>query len=209
MRLPMTFTLAFLACLTITGEVRGGMPALYQVSQSPYSTYIAQKVGDILTVDIAESASTQDDGTSTLKKNSTGSLELANLYLPKLYPRDGLPSSSSSSSSSLPGLSYKTNRNFQANEANTSVHRMQTKLQARIIEVIRPGEFVVRGMKEVHINGKQKKIFLSGIVRQRDIDPSNTIDSYKIADARFEIEGEINSKDLKPGIFDRLVGWMF
>ena len=75
--------------ITCALQVFGGysyanLACLYKVEQSPFATYIAQKVGDILTVCVHEIAETKDNGHSNLDKTDTISAELEKLFIPKI-----------------------------------------------------------------------------------------------------------------------------
>ena len=78
-----------------------------------------------------------------------------------------------------------------------------------MIEQVREGEFVIRGHRFININGKSKKIYVTGVIRQRDITALNEVKSHQIADAIIEIDGEFFKKDLKPSIFTKLFTLIF
>lgn len=188
-------------------SLEAGLTELYDVSLSPYATYIAQKPGDILTVIIDEYAETEDNGDRSQKRTDKNSFSLKDLFIPKLDAREGFMATKGGGDS--PALGYESSTDYKAEAKHGSRHEIEAKLQVRIIEQTRVGEFVVRGTRQVMINGKPKKLFVSGIVRQRDITADNTIKSHQIADARIEIEGEINTKDLKPSVFNKFFNWIF
>ena len=51
---------------------------------------------------------------------------------------------------------------------------------------------------------------LTGVVRQKDVKPDNTIESYLIADAEIHYTGKGTANDAaRPGIVMRFLNWLF
>jgi len=181
--------------------------SFYHVDQSPFATYIAQKTGDILTIIVDEEATTIDDGKAKLTKESSLLAELKKFFTPLFDPTEGFKKLIENGTS--PGFEFESESEYNGKAQNTANHKLNTKIQVRIIEEIRPEEFVVRGHRNININGKEKKLFISGVVRQRDIEADNTVKSHKLVDATIEIEGEVAACDLKPGILTRIFNSIF
>lgn len=179
----------------------------YRLEQSPYATYIAQKTGDILTVVVDEEASTEDNGDTKLKRDNNLAAELAKFYTPLFDPTWGF--ARTMQDGTAPGIAYKSKSDFEGKATNTADHKFTTHIQVRMIEEIRPGEFVVRGYRIVNINCKQKKLFISGVVRQRDICADNSVKSHKLVDATVEIEGDVAGKDIRPGCLTKIFNAIF
>ncbi len=58
----------------------------------------------------------------------------------------------------------------------------------------------VRGEKWVNINEGDEFVRVSGIIRQEDVNPDNTVDSNRIADARITYSGRGSfASSSKPG----------
>ena len=180
---------------------------IYQLDQSPFATYIAQKVGDILTVIVNEKAKTTDDGGSSIDKKDNIAATLNDFFIPGFKISEGFTKTKGDGDS--PKVSLSSSTNFEASAENSSEHKFTTELQVRIIEKVRDGEFVIRGQRLININGKDKNIYISGVIRQRDITAANTIESQKIADATIEIDGEFFHKEVRPSIFTRIFNYVF
>ena len=72
------------------------------------------------------------------------------------------------------------------------------------------GDLVIQGSRVVGISKDKETLTLTGVVRARDINPDNTIESYKIADAEINYSGKGNaSTAARPGLVSRLVSWLF
>ena len=83
-------------------------------------------------------------------------------------------------------------------------------ISARIIGITEDGNFLIRGSKEVETNGEKVTTVVSGIIRGEDISPNNTISSNLIADASIYHEGKgVVKQGNRPGIFTRLINWIF
>ena len=62
----------------------------------------------------------------------------------------------------------------------------------------------------VTINNEDETLFLSGVVRSRDISNDNTVYSYQIGDAKISSKGKGNITDgHRPGFVTRLINWIF
>lgn len=63
------------------------------------------------------------------------------------------------------------------------------RVAALIIKVLPNGNFVIAGRQEVKVNAELRELRIAGIIRQADINVSNTIDYDKIAEARITYGG--------------------
>ena len=57
-------------------------------------------------------------------------------------------------------------------------------ITAQVVEVLPNGDLRIRGVREVSVNREKEQMTVTGIVRQRDISPGNTIPSTMVADAQ-------------------------
>lgn len=181
--------------------------SLYQLKESPYTTFIAQQPGDILTVVVEEAASTTNNGSSTSERSNTQELSLDKIFFPYFKINTGLDDINGGGDPA--GLSWTSSNKFNGTGAADSTHNVQTTMQVRIVEEIQEGHYYIRGCRNLNIDGRDRKLHLSGVIRQRDIDPSNTISSSKIADAVIEIEGDMSHEVLKPGLIHKIFNLVF
>lgn len=181
--------------------------ALYNVKKSPYASIIACQVGDLVTVIVDQEATTTDNGISNTKREHDVEALLNQFFMPLFNPFEGLKKTAGQGDPAE--VSYESSNDYRSSAINTATHKIETRIQVRLIEEIRPDEFVVQGYRIININGKEKRIYVSGVVRQWDISPENTISSDAVADARIEIEGEVSTDDLKPNVFSQLLNIIF
>jgi flagellar L-ring protein precursor FlgH len=72
------------------------------------------------------------------------------------------------------------------------------------------GDLVIEGSRSVGISNDRETMTLSGVVRQRDVRPDNSVDSYLIADAQISYRGKGAISDgSRPGLLMRLLNWIF
>lgn len=200
--------LMLMPCILMAGSVLAAFGSLYDVQKSPYAIDVAKKPGDLLTVIVNEAAITKNDGQNNLKKQYDAfQFALEKFFLPKFGLTSGFKATMADGDK--PGVSLNAKKQWKFDAQRSSNHLFETKLQVRLVEEIDRGSFLVKGHRTVNINGKTTKIFVSGVVRERDIGPDNTIASHLIADAIVEIDDELVSQDLKPGIIERILGFFF
>ena len=168
-----------------------------QTVPSLFSDHRANRVGDIVTILIVEYSSASSEANSKTSKNSdhgvsaTGGAK-SDAYLP-LY-----------------GLRGQLKNGFDNEAATSRKGSLTAKITASISEVAANGTLVVKGAREVLVNGEKESISISGTVRPEDINSDNSIYSYNMADAKISYSGKgLVDRGQKPGIIDKLLGWIF
>jgi flagellar L-ring protein precursor FlgH len=79
-----------------------------------------------------------------------------------------------------------------------------------VSDLLPNGDMVVEGVREIEINGDRQIVVLTGVVRARDIDPSNVVMSSVIGQLRIRYFGRGLIKDnLKPGWLIRALNKVF
>jgi flagellar L-ring protein precursor FlgH len=99
--------------------------------------------------------------------------------------------------------------NFAGQGSTSRTGQLQALLSARVVEVFHNGDLGIEGVKEVTINRERQVLRIRGIVRQRDITPTNVILSTAIANMEVVFDGKgIVSDANKPGFLYRLLQWI-
>jgi len=84
------------------------------------------------------------------------------------------------------------------------------EMTAQLVERLPNGQFRIKGRRAVRINGEFETIVVSGIIRARDIGPTNKVMSTSIADAKIIYEGHGDvGKASSPGLFTKIVNFLF
>ncbi|MFM9872235.1 MAG: flagellar basal body L-ring protein FlgH [Fimbriimonadaceae bacterium] len=164
--------------------------------KNPYIDDVARAKGDVLLIMIDEqSVSTLSANTNTSKADSTEvSPNILTGFLTQLF---GPLSNSSQSTTSGTG---STNQNS----------KMAAKMSAIVKEVLPNGTLIIEGRRALVTNKDTQTFVLSGVIRQRDIMPDNTIASSKIAEAEIKMEGkgQISERQRK-GVLTTILDWLF
>lgn len=164
---------------------------------SMYTDIRAQKVGDLLTVLIVESATASNAVKTDVKKSSQFDLDagpgFGSLDFVPLFGANGASSNQS---------------NNQGATARSGQLRAQMTVQ---VAGVRPnGDLVIEGTRVIGINSDKEMLTLTGIVRAEDISPGNSIYSYQIADAQITYRGKgAAANGGKPGWIMRFLNWVF
>lgn len=195
------------ALLSSSLTLQGGPLNLYDLDDPPFSTFIARKPGDLVTIIVEEKAVSADNGARKNERKDNSDFQFTQLFFPPIDIQDGFTRTVGGGSPAQ--VAFQTNSTYEGKAEHESDHKFYTTIEARLVEEMNEGHFVIRAHKDVWLNGKQKTLFLSGVIRQRDIAPDNTILSTFIADAVIEIDGEVGNEDVRPGFLNRLFNLIF
>lgn len=139
----------------------------------------AYRLGDILTVTLVEATDAQVRSTTSTSKDDSAVLSVSQLFGVTTLAADELFTNNTSDAS----------RNFTGSGSSSQSNSLEGSLTVVIAQVLPNGNLLVKGEKIVSINQGAEYIRLSGLVRQADIAPDNTILSTKIANARISYGG--------------------
>ena len=175
-------------------KLRGGD---FGQSSSLYSDIKAHRVGDILSVNIYEN--TQATQKSEAKTEKSGKFSV-----------EGGPGSGLLDFIPLFGASGENKNSFDGKGENLRNRNLRAKMSVTVVSVRDNGDLVIEGSRTVGISNDRETLTLSGVVRQRDVNPDNSIDSYLIADAQiiYRGKGAINDGS-RPGPIMRFLNWLF
>jgi flagellar L-ring protein precursor FlgH len=165
----------------------------------------ARAVGDIVTVNVVESMSSESKAATSLGKTSSISAGMPNLlsgteWLSKHYPllnTGSLINGSSASSTTGAG-------DMSANDTFTAT------VSSIVVAVNPSGTLSIKGDRHVRVNGEDDTIRLSGVVRPEDLDSNNMVSSTQVADLEVSMtgQGEIHDKQGN-GLGTRAFDWLW
>ena len=145
----------------------------------------AKKVGDILSVTLSETFSSNKAVTNSSAKADNIGAEVGPTGFMKNFR--------------LSGAVAKTN-SFAGSMATNQTNSLSGTLSATIVRVFPNGNLEIKGQKKLRITEGTEYIRLSGIIRAEDISTTNTVSSSKIAEAQIEYVGAgILDSATKPG----------
>ena len=153
----------------------------------------ARRIGDILTVRLAERTQASKSASAATSRSAEASLILPAAKPFSLVPK-GLTSGGSAQSFSGDGTAAQSNR-------------LDGDISVRVTEVLPGGVLRIAGRKLVGLNRGEEYVELTGLVRADDISPANDIISTRIAEARISYRGTGDiAQASRQGWFARLLG---
>lgn len=169
----------------------------YGQFQSLFTDIKAHKVGDIITVIISEQNKASNQVTSKSEKSTSSELQGG----PGTGPLDFIP---------LFGLGGSNKNSFDGKGENSRNNSLRARMTVTVVNMKPNGDLLIEGSRTLGISGDKETIVLTGVVRQKDITPDNTINSYQIADAEIHFTGKGQSQSgSRPGFITRLFSWLF
>ena len=145
----------------------------------------ANRVGDILTVQIEIDDSAQTRNASTSSRTASMQAGVDNFFgleasLGKFFPGGYDPSNMINTNSAS---------NNAGSGAVTRSEKISLTIAAVVTNVLPNGNMVIQGTQEVRTNYDLRQLSVSGIVRPEDISSANTIRHSQIAEARISYGG--------------------
>lgn len=157
--------------------------------------------GDLVTILITEKTDAKGEADTNTKSTST--------FLAGIKALLGIDKSIAERNTKLdPATAISTNTATEfKGEADTSRKSTLTaKISAMVVEVLPTGLLRVEGEKIVAVNAEEQIIKISGIVRPKDVNSENEIDSSKLGNMRVDYYGEGVMQDVQtPGWGTRLL----
>ena len=168
--------------------------SLFGQGDSPlFSDHKAMHVNDIVTVVIAETASSSNVGNKALSEVDTVGLGGG------VMTSGGNNSAINSAVGKFNGLA---NVGFTGNSTSSYAGigsaiknaSFTTTVSARVVKVMANGNYFIVGRREIMVDEQKQIMQLSGVIRPYDIDQNNQINSAKISDAKilYASEGDID-----------------
>jgi flagellar L-ring protein precursor FlgH len=100
--------------------------------------------------------------------------------------------------------SLENSRRFEGSGDSSLSNRLQGNVTVTVAKRLANGNLVVRGQKWIEINQGREFVRIQGVIRTIDIQPDNTIPSYKVADASiaYGASGALADAN-RPGLLSR------
>jgi flagellar L-ring protein precursor FlgH len=177
------FVILFCPCL-FAENLSGGMNFLYTNSKS-------YKAGDIIKVLVNESSNATQSNETDLSKDVglTGS--------------GGL-----SSATGYEGYVKYNNSNTGKGTAKQS-GVLRTEVSVEVTQVKENGNLMVKGHKEVQMNGNTQKITVEGEINPVDVSAENTVLSTNVFNAKIDYTGDgVLGNKAKVGVLSQLFEWI-
>lgn len=153
----------------------------------------ARLVGDIVTILVVETTNATNKASTKLSKDSSISGGVGTGYLAENL-----------------GWGSDAKDSFKGDGETSRENKLNGKITAQVMSVLPNQNMVVEGSRMVKINKEKQKMVITGVIRPQDVRADNTVLSTYVADAQIEYQGKgILSEKANPGIFTRLLGWLY
>lgn len=155
--------------------------AIYQAGHDVplFENAVARRVGDILTIRLSESTNASKSSSTSTKKSTS-----AELPGPTIAGRpvtvNGVP---------VLEMGVENETSFDGEGSSRQSNRVQGDITVTIARRLANGNLLVKGEKWITINQGRELVRISGLVRMIDIEPDNSIPSYKVANATITYAG--------------------
>jgi len=170
---------------------------------SLFEDVVAKQVGDIITVQLVESTQAKKDAKTDLTKNTTQTLGVAGTAttilgttpqfdLPKILPlaqHKQLGNPLDAKGNPLTLVNINGQNQFKGEGDVSQNNQLNGSMTVTVSQILPNGNLVVRGEKWITLNQGSEYVRLTGTIRPQDIDPTNSILSTRIANARITYSG--------------------
>jgi flagellar L-ring protein precursor FlgH len=165
-----------------------------------FENAVAHRVGDTVTIRLQESTNaSKSSSTATSKASEIGIT--APTGLGTQIALNGAPIS----------LGLENETNFNGTGTSAQSNKLEGLVTVTVAKRLSNGNLLVRGQKWLTLNQGSEYVRVQGIIRPFDIDPDNTIPSYKVADAviSYGAKGALADAN-SPGLLQRFFNskWM-
>ena len=156
----------------------------------------ANRVGDIVTILVAESASAVASGNVKTARQST---------LSSSVTAAGGLTRAAGPWANLAGVNTQSQLNGQG--ATTRQTTITARVSAHVTQVLPNGTLVIEGVKHVQVNSEDQTILVRGIIRPVDVLVDNTVPSDRISEMEVRVNGKgvVNDSIRRPFILWRLL----
>ncbi len=155
-----------------------------------FENSIAHRVGDTLTISLVENTAAQKSSSTTAAKKT--SVDITAPTLGGKAPIKEL------------GISAGSANSFGGAGDSAQSNKLNGYLTVTVARRLSNGNLLVRGQKWIGINQGREYVRIQGIVRPADIQPDNTVLSYKVADASISYGAQGVLADVnQPGLLAR------
>ena len=156
---------------------------------------------DLITVVVSETNKGQKQANTEVKEQNDVSASIENLLgLEKSIPAGNRNVNMSSL------LKAALQNNFKGEGTTKREGTLSARMSAMVVEVLPSGILRIEGEKIISMNGEDETMVISGLVRPRDINSDNEVESAKIANLRVDFYGEGSIGEAQSGgWFSRLV----
>ncbi|HEY8508618.1 MAG TPA: flagellar basal body L-ring protein FlgH [Steroidobacteraceae bacterium] len=158
-----------------------GNGAIYQAGRDValFENATARNVGDIVTIRLVERTNASKSSSTTTSKST--SIDLPG---PTIAGRPV-----TINGTQILNNSMESQQSFDGSGDSSQSNRLEGYITAAVVKRLPNGNLFVRGQKWIGINQGKEYVRVEGVIRSIDIEPDNSIPSYKVANATLSYGG--------------------
>jgi len=163
-----------------------------------FSDVKARNIGDIVTINIVESASASKNAKTKTSRDSSIEASWAGV--------------ASKLAGTWVGADQKVNfaNSHDGQGETTRSSYLNAYITAEVIDKTPSGNLVIRGSRQVQVNNENQFINIQGVIRPFDIASNNIVLSTAVADAQIELTGQgVVSDKQRVGWMTRVLDWVW
>jgi len=158
----------------------------------------ARNVGDIVTINIVESASASKNATTKTAKTTALDASWSGVLAKMSGDWVGAEQKAAFANS------------FDGQGATTRNSTLNAYITAQVIQVLPNGNLAILGSRQVQVNNENQIINIQGVIRPVDVDSTNQVLSTAIAEAKIELNGQgVISDKQRVGWFTKILDWVW
>ncbi len=159
----------------------------------------AGRVGDILTIIIAENAATSSTQNKSTTTDTNSEASVSQFLFPAAVDNFG------TRGGQTPGIKFGGKNEFTGGGQVSNSQSLNARAAVLVTDVLPNGNLVIAGARKLTFSGETQNVILHGLIRPADIGAGNTILSTNIAEARLEFISDGSLTDAqKRGWLSRL-----
>lgn len=164
----------------------------------------AAGLGDIITIKVDENAASDITADTQLSRDSS-----AKLTLPAALGLAGKLAKVAPGVDAASLFNAELATAFNGSGKTSRTGTLTATIQARVKKMLPNGDLYLEGHKVISMNHEDHHLYISGVIRQEDVGPDNSVASARVADAQviFNGEGQV-SEQQREGWLVRLLHYL-
>ena len=152
--------------------------------QGVAADFRAARVGDIITIVVAENAAASSSQNKSTDTDSSVDASVSQFLFPAAASALG------THNGKLPGVKFGGKSSHSGGGQVSNTQSLTTRAAVLVTDVLPNGNLVIAGARKFTFSGETQHVVLHGLVRPADIGTGNTVLSSNIAEARLEFVSE-------------------
>ncbi len=152
--------------------------------QGVAADFRAARVGDIITIVVAENAAASSSQNKSTDTDSSVDASVSQFLFPAAASAFG------THNGKLPGVKFGGKSSHSGGGQVSNTQSLTTRAAVLVTDVLPNGNLVIAGARKFTFSGETQHVVLHGLVRPADIGTGNTVLSSNIAEARLEFVSE-------------------